>query len=107
MADTLPALYAFLGVEGLREFIWVLVGLGGQIVFSARFLLQWAASERAGRSVVPVAFWWLSIAGAAVLLSYAIHRGDPVFILGQSMGFAIYARNLWLIHAEKRSLRAG
>lgn len=107
MDEQLPALYGFLGVETLAEFVWVLVGLGGQLVFSARFLLQWAASERAGRSVVPVAFWWLSIGGAAVLLSYAIHRGDPVFILGQSMGFAIYARNLWLIHAEKRSLRAG
>ena len=107
MAEILSALYALLGVETLAEFLWVAVGLGGQLVFSARFLVQWAASERAGRSVIPVAFWWLSIAGAAVLLSYAIHRGDPVFILGQSMGFAIYARNLWLIHAEKRGLRAG
>jgi lipid-A-disaccharide synthase-like uncharacterized protein len=107
MADAPPALYALLGVADLAEFLWVMVGLGGQLVFSARFLLQWAASERAGRSVIPVAFWWLSIAGAAVLLAYAIHRADPVFILGQSMGFAIYARNLWLIHAEKRALRAG
>lgn len=107
MSEPLAFLYPLLGVETLAEFLWVVVGLGGQLVFSARFLVQWAASERAGRSVIPVAFWWLSIGGAAVLLSYAIHRGDPVFILGQSMGFAIYARNLWLIHAEKRSLRAG
>ena len=107
MADLAPPLYAFLGVADLSEFLWVVIGLGGQLVFSARFLVQWAASERARRSVVPVAFWWLSIAGAAVLLAYAIHRRDPVFILGQSMGFAIYARNLWLIHAEKRDLREG
>lgn len=107
MSETLPALFAFFGVETMGEFIWIMVGLGGQLIFSARFILQWAASERAGRSVVPVAFWWLSIGGAAVLLAYAIHRADPVFILGQSMGFAIYARNLWLIHAEKRSLGAG
>lgn len=106
MSDLLPRLYPLLGVADFREFLWVAVGLGGQLVFSARFLVQWAASERARRSVMPVAFWWLSILGAAVLLSYAIWRRDPVFILGQSMGFVIYARNLWLIHAEKRRLSA-
>lgn len=94
--------YHFLGVAGPAEFVWVLVGLGGQALFTARFLAQWVASERARRSVVPVAFWWLSIAGGAVLLAYAVHRGDPVFILGQSMGLVIYVRNLWLIHAERR-----
>ena len=79
------------------------VGLCGQLAFSARFLVQWIMSERAGRSVVPIAFWWLSIAGGMILLSYAIYRLDPVFILGQSMGVFIYMRNLWLIYAEKRA----
>ncbi|MEM6974260.1 MAG: lipid-A-disaccharide synthase N-terminal domain-containing protein [Pseudomonadota bacterium] len=79
-----------------------MVGLGGQFLFMSRFLVQWIASEREKRSVIPVAFWWLSIGGAGVLLAYAIWRADPVFILGQSLGFFIYARNLWLIHAEKK-----
>ena len=94
--------YGFLGVANATEFAWVMLGLGGQLLFTARFLAQWIASERARRSVVPVAFWWLSIGGGVILLAYAVWRADPVFILGQSMGVFIYARNLWLIHAEKR-----
>jgi len=94
--------YGFLGVADATEFAWVMLGLGGQLLFTARFLAQWIASERARRSVVPVAFWWLSIGGGVILLAYAIWRADPVFILGQSLGVVIYARNLWLIHAEKR-----
>lgn len=82
--------------------IWIAVGLIGQLLFSARFLLQWLASERAKRSVVPKAFWYFSLGGSAVLLAYAIHRVDPVFILGQSAGFAIYLRNLYLIEVEHR-----
>ncbi|SLN52136.1 lipid-A-disaccharide synthase [Pseudoruegeria aquimaris] len=93
--------YQFLGVETTAELLWVLFGLGGQLLFTARFLVQWIASERAGRSTVPIAFWYFSIAGGIVLLSYAIHRADPVFILGQSMGVFIYARNLWLIRRER------
>ncbi|MEO0822400.1 MAG: lipid-A-disaccharide synthase N-terminal domain-containing protein [Pseudomonadota bacterium] len=91
-----------LGAESTGELIWILVGLGGQGLFMMRFLIQWIASEKAQRSVIPVAFWWFSIAGASVLLAYAIYRADPVFILGQSLGFFIYTRNLWLIHAERR-----
>ena len=83
--------------------IWILVGLGGQVLFMMRFVIQWIVSEKAKRSVIPVAFWWLSIGGAVILLAYAIWREDPVFILGQSLGFFIYARNLWLIHAEQRT----
>ena len=93
----------WLGVRTEVELAWVLVGLGGQVLFMLRFLVQWLVSERAKRSVIPVSFWWLSIGGATILLTYAIWRADPVFILGQSMGFFIYARNLWLIHAERRS----
>lgn len=94
-------LFGWLGVDDWAEFAWVCVGLGGQMLFSARFLVQWLASERAKKSVMPVAFWWFSIAGGLTLLSYAIYRGDPVFILGQSLGVVIYARNLWLIHADR------
>jgi lipid-A-disaccharide synthase-like uncharacterized protein len=98
-------LFAWLNVDGWFEFWWVVFGLGGQLMFTARFLVQWIASERVGRSVVPVVFWYFSIAGGAILLAYAIHRQDPVFILGQSLGVLIYVRNLWLIYAERR--RAG
>ncbi len=99
----METLAGWLGAETPAELVWILVGLGGQVLFMMRFLVQWIVSERAHRSTIPVAFWWLSIGGAAILLSYAIWRADPVFILGQSMGFLIYARNLWLIHAERRT----
>jgi lipid-A-disaccharide synthase-like uncharacterized protein len=90
-----------LGVRTTYELVWVGVGLGGQLMFMLRFVVQWIVSERARRSVIPVAFWWLSIAGAAILLAYAVHIRDPVFILGQSLGFIVYARNLWLIRGER------
>lgn len=80
------------------DLIWLAVGFGGQAIFASRFLYQWIASERAGRSHIPRAFWYLSLAGGLTLLSYAIHRGDPVFILGQTTGAAIYIRNLVLLH---------
>ena len=77
--------------------IWVGVGLVGQAIFSARFIVQWIVSERRKRSVIPISFWFLSMAGSLVLLAYAIHRRDPVFILGQAGGMVVYSRNLWLI----------
>ncbi|WP_428927607.1 lipid-A-disaccharide synthase N-terminal domain-containing protein [Marinibacterium sp. SX1] len=94
---------AFFRVNSLAEFIWVIVGLVGQLLFTMRFLIQWLASEKARKSVVPEVFWWFSIGGGLILFAYALHRRDPVFILGQSLGIFIYARNLWLVHAEKRS----
>jgi len=76
---------------------WLAFGLLGQTAFFSRFLVQWIASERAGRSLVPTAFWYLSLAGSATLLVYAIHRRDPVFVLGQSVGGVVYIRNLVLL----------
>jgi len=99
----MDALFTFLGVDNLTEFWWVVFGLFGQLLFMGRFLIQWIASERAHKSVIPIAFWYFSIGGGIILLSYAIYRADPVFILGQSLGVFIYARNLWLIHAEGRA----
>jgi lipid-A-disaccharide synthase-like uncharacterized protein len=98
----LHTLLDWFDVDGLSEFIWVMIGLCGQLLFTARFLVQWIASERVRRSVVPVMFWYFSISGGLVLLIYAIYRRDPVFMLGQGMGIVIYARNLWLIHAERK-----
>lgn len=84
------------------EWIWVCVGFAGQTLFSARFIVQWLASERARRSVVPVAFWFFSLGGGATLLAYAIYRRDPVFIAGQGAGLVIYVRNLMLIRGERQ-----
>jgi lipid-A-disaccharide synthase-like uncharacterized protein len=89
------------------ETIALVVGFTGQALFSARFLVQWITSERQGKSVVPLAFWYFSIAGGLTLFSYALYRMDPVFILGQGMGVFIYLRNLYLIRKERMALAAG
>ena len=91
----------------MSEQFWIGLGLVAQLMFAARFFVQWLASEREGRSVVPIPFWYLSIAGAALLLCYSIYRRDPVFILGQSAGFLIYGRNLTMIRRERRATQAG
>ena len=80
---------------------WLLLGLGGQAVFMGRFVVQWLASERDRRSVIPVSFWYLSILGVLVLLVYALHRRDPVFVAGQGLGIVIYVRNLQLIRRAR------
>jgi lipid-A-disaccharide synthase-like uncharacterized protein len=80
---------------------WLVLGFVGQPLFAMRFLIQWIASEKAQKSVIPVAFWYFSIGGSLILLVYAVHRRDPVFILGQSTGTFIYLRNLYLIKKER------
>lgn len=95
-------MFSWLHVQSWVEFWWVVFGLAGQMLFMGRFLVQWIASERQGRSVIPIAFWYFSIGGGVMLFAYACYRADPVFILGQSVGVFIYARNLWLIRAERR-----
>lgn len=80
---------------------WLVVGFAGQALFSMRFLVQWLSSERAGESKVPLAFWYLSLGGGATLLTYAVYREDPVFILGQLTGLFVYTRNLQLIHRKR------
>ncbi|MGR3178157.1 MAG: lipid-A-disaccharide synthase N-terminal domain-containing protein [Candidatus Anammoxibacter sp.] len=81
--------------------LWVTIGFIGQFIFGSRFVVQWIASERRKESFIPMAFWYLSIAGSIILLAYAIHRRDPVFITGQCTGFLIYFRNLSLIFKKK------
>ena len=83
------------------EVIMITIGFGGQALFATRFIIQWLSSENAGRSVIPIAFWYFSISGGLVLLTYAIWRQDPVIIAGQSVGVFIYARNLYFIKREK------
>ena len=87
---------------------WLVLGFGftGQALFSARFIVQWLASERAKRSLVPLAFWYFSLGGGVVLLSYAIHKRDPVFIVGQAAGLFVYLRNLYLIRTGRQQAEA-
>lgn len=84
------------------EIVWLCIGFGGQALFFARFVVQWIVSEKQKKSVIPVAFWYYSIVGSSILCIYAIHKQDPVFIIGQSMGVLIYARNLYFIYRERK-----
>ena len=80
---------------------WVAVGLIGQLIFASRFVMQWIASERQGRSVIPLPFWYLSLGGSVILLIYSFHIVDPVFILANLLNSFIYVRNIMLIGREK------
>jgi len=81
--------------------VWLGVGFLGQALFSLRFIVQWVHSERHRRSVIPTAFWYFSLAGGTTLLSYAIYREDPVFILGQGAGLFVYLRNLYFLRLQR------
>lgn len=87
-----------------QQTFWLSLGFLGQLMFSARFIVQWLASERQKQSVIPKAFWWLSIAGGITLFAYALWRRDPVFIMGQGAGLFVYTRNLILI--RRHALRS-
>ncbi len=82
---------------------WVLVGFTAQGLFTMRFLVQWIASERAGRSVIPLAFWIFSLGGGVLLLVYALYRKDAVFIAGQAFGVFVYLRNLYFVVRERKA----
>ena len=84
------------------DHVWLLVGFLGQALFASRFIVQWFKSEMAGRSVIPLSFWYCSLSGGVVLLAYALYKMDPVFITGQATGLVVYLRNLILIFREKR-----
>lgn len=81
---------------------WLVIGFAAQAVFTARFLTQWVASEKKKDSVVPVAFWWLSLLGGGMLFCYATHKQDPVIMVGQGLGVFIYVRNLMLVEKGKK-----
>jgi lipid-A-disaccharide synthase-like uncharacterized protein len=81
--------------------VWIVIGYLGQLVFASRFAVQWAASEMRKKSLIPVAFWWLSLAGSLLLLTYAVAKGAGPIVVGQMFGFVVYSRNLWLIRQER------
>ena len=84
--------------------IWLIIGFIGQACFSCRFIVQWVASERKKKSIVPISFWYFSMLGGVTLLFYAVYKRDPVFILGQSTGLFVYLRNLYFLKRESRQL---
>ena len=86
------------------ESYWVVIGLAGQFFFTMRFVVQWIATERNRKSIIPESFWYFSIVGSLILLAYSLYRKDPVFILGQAFGTTVYLRNLYFInkHKEKK-----
>ncbi len=103
----LPAAAPWL--EGVLDKVrdpWFVIGMVGQLVFAGRFVVQWIASEREKRVVIPVAFWWLSITGGLVTLAYAVKRQDPVFMIAQAGGLVMYFRNL-VIHSRSVKGAAG
>lgn len=87
----------------LVEISWLTLGFGGQILFGGRFLVQWIQSEKHRRSIIPISFWYFSILGGLLLLIYAIHLRDLVFISGQLFGVIVYIRNLYLIYNERKN----
>ena len=98
MTELFNALAAYLHDVFVIKFDgWVILGFVAQAFFTMRFVVQWIASERARKSVVPVAFWFFSLGGGTLLLVYALYRRDPVFIAGQALGLLVYTRNLYFI----------
>jgi len=88
-------------MQSSETLIWIVIGFIGQALFSMRFIVQWIASERLKRSIIPQAFWYFSLAGGVTLLAYAIHKQDPVFIAGQGLGLVVYIRNLYMIRSGR------
>jgi len=89
--------------QSTTDLVWVGIGFFAQALFMMRFVVQWIASERARRSIVPDLFWYFSIGGGVLLLAYSIQRGDPVFMFGQGLGLIIYFRNLYFVWTQKKA----
>ncbi len=100
-----PWIFSILNISTWGNVAWVAVGLLGQVLFSGRMIVQWLVSEKKRRSVVPVSFWWMSLIGATMLLVYFTWRRDIVGVLGQSTGWLIYVRNLWLIYRRPETVQ--
>jgi lipid-A-disaccharide synthase-like uncharacterized protein len=88
-------------MTGPSETTWLCIGFLGQTLFFMRFFVQWLATERERRSVIPISFWYFSLSGGIVLLAYALWRADPIFIIGQATGLFIYCRNLYFASGRR------
>ena len=107
MSDFLSDISTYFATLTMLESIWLGIGFSGQSLFFSRWIIQWIASERKAESQMPVAFWYMSLAGGLIVLAYAIHRRDPVFIAGQGIGSFVYLRNLMLIHKAGKRTASG
>lgn len=105
MAERPNLVFRFFKITGWASMVWIGIGFLGQAAFSSRFLIQWIASEKARRTTVPDAFWWMSLIGGVALFAYFVWRQDAVGVLGQSSGLVVYSRNLRLIYKERRRAR--
>lgn len=97
LSHIVNALNAYIQGMPTTDLVWLAIGLAGQCLFMARFIVQWLHSEKHGQSLIPVSFWYLSLLGGLIVLAYGIHKLDPVIILGQLPGTVVYTRNLMLI----------
>lgn len=107
MSELLSDVSAYVANLTLVESVWLGIGFFGQSLFFSRWIIQWIASERRAESQMPLAFWYMSLAGGLIVLSYAVYRRDPVFIAGQGIGTFVYLRNLMLIHAKRKPSTRG
>ncbi len=107
MSEFLSDISAYFANLTLAESLWLGIGFFGQSLFFSRWIIQWVASERKAESQMPIAFWYMSLAGGLIVLAYAIHRRDPVFIAGQGIGSFVYLRNLMLIHQTRKRTVSG
>ncbi|HYD65880.1 lipid-A-disaccharide synthase N-terminal domain-containing protein [Azospirillum sp.] len=98
----IDALVAWFNDRSTTEIVWIGIGFFAQALFMMRFVVQWIASERVRRSIVPETFWYFSIGGGILLLAYSIYRMDPVYMFGQGLGLLIYFRNLYFVWTHKR-----
>lgn len=98
LASLITWVESALADKSASEIIWMFVGILGQILFASRWIVQWISSEKQKRSIIPVLFWFVSIAGGSVSLAYAVYLESVGFILGQLGGLAVYFRNVWLIY---------
>ena len=96
--------YDLVNLLGKRNIApWLLtLGITGQVIFTFRFILQWVYSEKIKESVLPLSFWWVSLVGSSLILTYAVIRRDPVLFSGQLFGFVIYARNIMLMNKNEK-----
>ncbi len=104
LAAYAAAVFHPFAVMSTSEKLWYGLGFFAQALFAGRFIIQWIASEKAKRSVVPLSFWFFSVVGGVLLFIYAIKRKDPVFIFGQGAGLVVYMRNLYLIYRERMNI---
>ena len=107
MSEFLSDINAYFAGLTFVEIVWLGIGFFGQSLFFSRWIIQWIASERKAESQMPLAFWYMSLIGGLIVFAYAIHRRDPVFMVGQGIGSFVYLRNLMLIRGKGKRIASG